>query len=70
MSSQRYQVKIVDANYYREVISCQNACPVHTDAQGYVNAVTGGDYEEGESVVDKGTIVQRSGFDESQVTKV
>ena len=47
MSSERYQVKIADDSYYREVISCQNACPVHTDAQGYVNAVTNGDYEDG-----------------------
>src|SRR4030067_1491162 len=47
VANPRYQVSIVDADYYRRVISCQNACPVHTDAQGYVNAVSGGDYRAG-----------------------
>ena len=47
MSSQEYQVEIVDDSYYKRVISCQNACPVHTDVQGYVNAVASGDYEDG-----------------------
>ncbi|HJX13997.1 MAG TPA: FAD-dependent oxidoreductase, partial [Dehalococcoidales bacterium] len=47
MANPRYQVSIVDADYYRRVISCQNACPVHTDAQGYVNAVSGADYRAG-----------------------
>ncbi len=70
MSRQRYQAKTVGANYYREVISCQNACPAHTDAQDHVNTITSGDYEGGELIVDTGTIRQRSGFDESQVTKV
>ncbi len=47
MVSEGYQVEVVDASYYKRVISCQNACPVHTDAQGYVNAVASGDYEAG-----------------------
>jgi NADPH-dependent glutamate synthase beta subunit-like oxidoreductase len=47
MVSEKYQVEIVDASYYKGVISCQNACPVHTDAQGYVNAVSKGDCEDG-----------------------
>ncbi len=47
MISERYQVEIVDTSYYRRAISCQNACPVHTDAQGYVDAIARGDYEEG-----------------------
>ncbi|MDO8567604.1 MAG: FAD-dependent oxidoreductase, partial [Dehalococcoidales bacterium] len=37
----------VDINYYQKQISCQNACPVRTDARGYIQAVTAGDYEDG-----------------------
>ncbi|MBI2850625.1 MAG: FAD-dependent oxidoreductase [Chloroflexi bacterium] len=44
---QRYQVETADINYYRRAISCQNACPAHTNAQGYVNAISRGAYEEG-----------------------
>jgi NADPH-dependent glutamate synthase beta subunit-like oxidoreductase len=40
-----YQVRIADENYWREQIKCQFACPVHTDARGYVRAVAEGDYE-------------------------
>ncbi len=47
MDSERYQVEIVDASYYGRVISCQNACPVRSDARGYVSAVASGDYTEG-----------------------
>ena len=47
MVKERYLVEIVDTDYYRRAISCQAACPAHTDAQGYVDAVARGDYEEG-----------------------
>ena len=47
MVSERYRVEIVDTSYCRGAISCQNACPVHTDAQGYVNAIARGEYAEG-----------------------
>ncbi len=47
MDGERYQLEIADASYYRKIISCQNACPVHTDAQGYVNAVAKGWYQDG-----------------------
>ncbi len=43
----KYKVELVDIAYYQKQISCQNACPVRTDARGYVQAVTSGDYEEG-----------------------
>jgi formate dehydrogenase beta subunit len=33
-------------NYHRELISCQVACPVHTDARGYVRAIAEGRFEE------------------------
>lgn len=47
MVSEKYQVELVDIDYHRRAISCQNACPVHTDARGYVNAIASGDYDEG-----------------------
>ncbi len=47
MGDEKYQVEIVDSSYCRKAILCQNACPVHTDAQGYVNAIARGDYSEG-----------------------
>jgi NADPH-dependent glutamate synthase beta subunit-like oxidoreductase len=47
MGDEKYRVEVVDASYYKRVISCQNACPTRTDARGYVNAVAGRDYVEG-----------------------
>jgi formate dehydrogenase beta subunit len=32
--------------YHRRLISCQDACPVHTDARGYVRAIAEGRLEE------------------------
>lgn len=32
--------------YHRELISCQMACPVHTDARGYVRAIAEGRFHE------------------------
>lgn len=32
--------------YHRTLISCQVACPVHTDARGYVRAIADGRFEE------------------------
>ena len=42
---QRYKVDLADVNYFRESIKCQNACPVGTDACGYVRAIAHGDFE-------------------------
>jgi NADPH-dependent glutamate synthase beta subunit-like oxidoreductase/ferredoxin len=42
-----YRVRIADDAYWREQIKCQFACPVHTDARGYVRAIAEGDYELG-----------------------
>jgi NADPH-dependent glutamate synthase beta subunit-like oxidoreductase len=41
----RYTVRMADREYWREQIKCQFACPVHTDARGYVRAIAAGDYE-------------------------
>lgn len=40
------QVKIPDTNYWKEQIKCQYACPVRTDARGYVRACADGDFEK------------------------
>ena len=39
-------VAIPGPDYHRDLISCQRACPVHTDARGYVRAVAAGNFEE------------------------
>ena len=36
---------IPDEEYWRRQIKCQYACPVHTDARGYVRAIAAGEYE-------------------------
>ncbi len=45
MDEARYNVRLADREYWREQIKCQYACPVHTDARGYVRAIAAGDYE-------------------------
>lgn len=43
-SARRYHVELADPDYWRRQIKCQDACPVHTDARGYVRAIAAGDY--------------------------
>ncbi|MDP2318896.1 MAG: FAD-dependent oxidoreductase [Acidobacteriota bacterium] len=40
------RVEVPGADYYAGLISCQRACPVHTDARGYVRAIAEGRFEE------------------------
>ncbi len=40
------QVEVPGVQYHRDLISCQVACPVHTDARGYVRAIAAGRFEE------------------------
>jgi formate dehydrogenase beta subunit len=40
------RVEVPGADHHRGLISCQVACPVHTDARGYVRAIAAGDYEQ------------------------
>ena len=46
MDQQHYQVRVADREYWREQIKCQYACPVRTDARGYVRAIAAGEYEQ------------------------
>jgi NADPH-dependent glutamate synthase beta subunit-like oxidoreductase len=41
-----YSIIIPDENYWQEQIKCQSACPVNTDARGYVRAIARGEYEQ------------------------
>ncbi len=40
------QVSVPGAGYHQGLISCQVACPVHTDARGYVRAIAEGRHHE------------------------
>jgi NADPH-dependent glutamate synthase beta subunit-like oxidoreductase/ferredoxin len=45
MSEERYRVTVPDLTFYQRAVECQFACPVRTDARGYVTAIAQGDYE-------------------------
>ncbi|MCL4393832.1 MAG: FAD-dependent oxidoreductase [Chloroflexi bacterium] len=45
MDARKYHVGFTNLDYYVRNIPCQQACPVHTDARGYVTAIAQGDYE-------------------------
>ena len=40
------RIEVPGEGYHRGLISCQVACPVHTDARGYVRAIAAGDFEQ------------------------
>ena len=42
----RLQIDVPGDGYHRGLIACQVACPVHTDARGYVRAIAEGRYQE------------------------
>jgi len=42
----QYQVEIPTPAYWRRQIKCQEACPVRTDARGYVRAIAEGRFED------------------------
>jgi formate dehydrogenase beta subunit len=42
----RLSVDVPQEGYHRNLIACQVACPVHTDARGYVRAIAAGRFEE------------------------
>jgi len=43
---QRYHVEVPTPEYWQRQIKCQDACPVHTDARGYVRAIADDRFEE------------------------
>jgi NADPH-dependent glutamate synthase beta subunit-like oxidoreductase len=46
MAVERIHVEIPGDEYWKRQIRCQYACPVHTDARGYVRAIADGDFEK------------------------
>ncbi len=42
----RISVEVPSDDYWRRQIKCQEACPVHTDARGYVRAIADGRFED------------------------
>lgn len=40
----QFPIEIPDPRYFERLICCREACPVHTDARGYVQAIARGDY--------------------------
>lgn len=45
--SEKYQVHVPEVSDWRDMISCQAACPVNTDARGYVTAMARGEIKLG-----------------------
>ena len=43
--AEKINVELPDQEYYEAEVACRNACPVHTDARGYLLATVAGDYE-------------------------
>ncbi|MDR3689521.1 MAG: FAD-dependent oxidoreductase [Fimbriimonas sp.] len=41
----KLKAKVVDAGWLRRNVSCRAACPVHTNAQGYIEAIANGDFD-------------------------
>jgi len=39
MTETQYKIKIPDVGFWRDMVKCQAACPVNTDARGYVLAM-------------------------------
>jgi len=42
----QFDVEVPSAEYWQRQIKCQEACPVHTDARGYVRAIADGRLED------------------------
>ncbi len=42
----RYRTKLPDAQFWRDMIPCQAACPVHTDSGRYVQLIAQGELKE------------------------
>jgi NADPH-dependent glutamate synthase beta subunit-like oxidoreductase len=47
MSDKKYNIKIADTQYWRDMVKCQAGCPVNTDARAYVTAMARGEIELG-----------------------
>jgi len=46
MSANRYRTIIPGVDFWKDMVPCQAACPVHTDAGRYVQLIAQGEYEK------------------------
>ncbi len=46
MNGKKYRAVIPDIEFWKQMISCQSACPVRTDSGRYVQLIAKGDYEQ------------------------
>ncbi|MCP4213517.1 MAG: FAD-dependent oxidoreductase [bacterium] len=46
MDKQVFNVEIPGIGYWKKQIECSDACPVNTDARGYVRAIAAGNFEQ------------------------
>ncbi len=61
MSDNLYQIQSPDATeYWIKMIKCQDACPVHTDACGYVTAIAEGRDEDAYDTHEQRILLLRS----------
>ncbi len=42
---EKIRARVVDAQWLRQNVNCRAACPVHTNAQGYIEAIAKGDFD-------------------------
>jgi NADPH-dependent glutamate synthase beta subunit-like oxidoreductase len=47
MTDKKYNIKIADTQYWRDMVKCQAGCPVDTDSRAYVTAMARGEIELG-----------------------
>ncbi|MHB8636417.1 MAG: FAD-dependent oxidoreductase [Fimbriimonadaceae bacterium] len=45
MAVSKLSAKVIDASWLRQNVNCRAACPVHTNAQGYIEAIAAGDFD-------------------------
>jgi len=45
-SSPKYPVRLPDFDFWKAMVPCQEACPIHTDAGRYVQLIAQGEYEQ------------------------
>lgn len=45
MTEAAYKALVPDLGFYQAMVACQSACPVRTDARGYVTAIAKSDHE-------------------------
>jgi len=46
MPSAKYAVRLPDFDFWKAMVPCQEACPIHTDAGRYVQLIAQGQYEQ------------------------